>query len=205
MPRKEKLQPTPDFPEETQHLQEISLLLSAALQDAQQSVGQIDQEYAQTKQYMVRNRSDIDPRELFQGEQALRQMNYTGAFAVAQRDRILRLQDSPYFARIDFREQGSRRDVPFYIGPFSFRYEKALYIVDWRAPVASMFYDYETGPASYLAPQGAILGELTRKRQFKIKNGQMEYAFENEINIQDEVLQRELSQTSDQKMKSIIF
>ncbi|HWQ61437.1 MAG TPA: 3'-5' exonuclease, partial [Negativicutes bacterium] len=71
-------------------------------------------------------------------------------------------------------------------------------------PVASMFYDCEVGLAGYDAPEGRFGGELTRKRQFKIRNGEMEYALESSVHIQDDVLQRELSHTSDEKMKAII-
>lgn len=67
-----------------------------------------------------------------------------------------------------------------------------------------MFYDYEIGKAGYDAPIGWVDGEITRKRQFKIKNGKLEYALESSINIQDDILQKELSHTSDEKMKSII-
>ena len=66
-----------------------------------------------------------------------------------------------------------------------------------------MFYDCEVGEAGFLAPAGWTAGELTRKRQFKIRNGIMEYALESSANVQDDVLQRELSHTSDEKMKSI--
>ena len=37
-----------------------------------------------------------------------------------------------------------------------------------------------------------------------IKNGEMEYALESKSTVQDDVLQRELAHTSDEKMKSII-
>lgn len=67
-----------------------------------------------------------------------------------------------------------------------------------------MFYDCEIGPAGYIAPVGKVEGELTRKRQFKIKNGIMEYALESSVVIRDDLLQQELSHTSDEKMKSII-
>ena len=67
-----------------------------------------------------------------------------------------------------------------------------------------MFYDHAVEPAAYIAPMGKIAGELTRKRQFKIKNGVMEYALESSVNIQDNILQQELSHTSDEKMKSIL-
>ena len=55
-----------------------------------------------------------------------------------------------------------------------------------------------------MATIGRIEGKLTRKRQFKIKDGKLEYALESSVNIQDDILQRELSHTSDEKMKSII-
>ncbi|OJT86876.1 hypothetical protein BM533_12745, partial [Clostridioides difficile] len=60
-------------------------------------------------------------------------------------------------------------------------------------------YDYEIGKAGYDAPIGWVDGEITRKRQFKIKNGKLEYALESSINIQDDILQKELSHTSDEK------
>lgn len=79
-----------------------------------------------------------------------------------------------------------------------------MLIFDWRTPIASMFYDCEIGPAGYDAPVGRVEGLLSRKRQFKIRHGMMEYALESAVNIQDDILQRELSHTSDEKMKSII-
>ena len=82
------------------------------------------------------------------------------------------------------------------------RHEKLIF--DWRAPVSGIFYDYETGRAGFEAPVGRIEGELTRKRQFKIQNGTMEYAIESSANVQDEILQKELAHTSDEKMKSMI-
>lgn len=56
-------------------------------------------------------------------------------------------------------------------------------IFDWRAPISEMFYDYDIGRAGFEAPVGWIEGELTRKRQFKIQNGIMEYAIESSTNI----------------------
>lgn len=91
-----------------------------------------------------------------------------------------------------------------YIGRFSFRHGYELLILDWRAPISGMFYDYEIGPAGFDAPSGRIEGYLAKKRQFGIKNGVLEYALETSANIQDDVLQKELSHTSSEKMKTII-
>ncbi|MBW6514905.1 MAG: UvrD-helicase domain-containing protein, partial [Candidatus Syntrophosphaera sp.] len=43
-------------------------------------------------------------------------------------------------------------------------------VYDWRAPISSMFYDFETGPARYQAPAGEVAGQVTLKRQMRIKN-----------------------------------
>lgn len=156
------------------------------------------------KMYMVKNRGEIDPHEMFQNEQGLKQIDNYGAFMVKVRGKINKIKDSPYFARIDFRLKDMDDESKYYIGRFAFDYEDELIILDWRSPIASMFYDYEIGKAGYDAPIGWVDGEITRKRQFKIKNGKLEYALESSINIQDDILQKELSHTSDEKMKSII-
>ncbi|MCM1567401.1 MAG: AAA family ATPase [Dehalobacter sp.] len=195
---------TPAFPDEIAHLEDIRGKLDKAIKQAHDSVGHIGEEYMDVKRYMVEHRGEIDPHEMFQNEMALKRIDKRGAAASAIRDKLVKLLDSPYFARIDFRETSKVTPAAFYIGRFSFSHANELHISDWRSPVASMFYDCEVGPAGYDAPDGRIDGELTRKRQFKIKNGLMEYALESSVNIQDDLLQRELSHTSDEKMKSII-
>lgn len=192
------------FPDEIIHLSEINIKLDDALRNADADVDRIDNEYMDLKRYMVQNRGEIDPHEMFQSELALNRIDNTGAFTVGVRDKVAKLKESPYFARIDFLTKDNRTATKHYIGRFAFIHENELLICDWRSPVASMFYDCEVGPAGYNAPVGKIEGELTRKRQFKIKDGKLEYALESSVNIQDDILQQELSNTSDEKMKSII-
>jgi len=84
---------------------------------------------------------------------------------------LARLKDSPYFGRIDFIEEGSEETEPIYIGIASLmdEAEEDFLIYDWRAPIASMYYDYSPGPARYETLDGTIRGEMTLKRQFIIK------------------------------------
>ncbi|PBI43207.1 helicase [Clostridioides difficile] len=192
------------FPDEIAHLIEINNKLDNAFKKAENLVDKLDKDYMDTKMYMVKNRGEIDPHEMFQNEQGLKQIDNYGAFMVKVREKINKIKDSPYFARIDFRLEDMDDESKYYIGRFAFDYEDELIILDWRSPIASMFYDYEIGKAGYDAPIGWVDGEITRKRQFKIKNGKLEYALESSINIQDGILQKELSHTSDEKMKSII-
>ncbi len=192
------------FPDEIVHLIDINNKIEDAFNKAENLVGKLERDYMEAKIYMVKNRGEIDPHEMFQNEQSLKQIDNYGAFMVKVRDKIDKIKDSPYFARIDFRLKDVDDEYKYYIGRFAFDYEDELLILDWRSPIASMFYDYEIGVAGYDAPIGWVDGEITRKRQFKIKNGKLEYALESSINIQDDILQKELSHTSDEKMKSII-
>ena len=80
----------------------------------------------------------------------------------------------------------------------------APYVFDWRAPVSSLFYDYDKGPAQFKAPSGVICGEIVKKKQFKIKNGTIVYVLENDMNIDDEILQQALCEHADASLKSIV-
>ena len=79
--------------------------------------------------------------------------------------------NSPYFARLDFKEDDEEADS-FYIGLSTIedRDNFDIYVFDWRSPVANMFYDFESGPAYYDAPQRRVTGEIEFTRQYNIKN-----------------------------------
>lgn len=116
-----------------------------------------------------------------------------------------KMLESPYFGRIDFVEENESTNEKCYIGLSNLIDEDYDFLVyDWRAPISSMFYDYETGQASYECPEGLISGEITSKRQYKINNGKIEYMFDSNLSIEDEVLQELLSKNSDDKMKGIV-
>ncbi|RZJ61131.1 MAG: helicase [Hymenobacter sp.] len=62
----------------------------------------------------------------------------------------------------------------------------------------------EMGEAAYATPSGSIRGTIDRKRQYRIRDGQLEFMLENDVNIHDDVLQRELARSSDDKLKNIV-
>lgn len=132
--------------------------------------------------------------------------------AVAQRadDRairtLMRMQRSPYFARIDFRADGEKEAEKIYIGRATLmeRETFTLYVYDWRTPIASVFYRYGTGPASYTAPAGDITGEVTLKRQYEIRDGELIYYFDADVQVNDAFLRELLSRPASAAMKSIV-
>lgn len=116
-----------------------------------------------------------------------------------------RILSSPYFGRIDFLEDGEEKSEKYYIGLSNLiNADYNFLIYDWRAPISSMFYDYEIGKANYQCPEGIIEGKLTLKRQYKINNGRIEYMFDSNLKIDDEILQDILSKSTDSKMKAIV-
>jgi DNA helicase-2/ATP-dependent DNA helicase PcrA len=191
--------------EEREYLEQIREKLLLAIKRADEGVKQFSEELRQNKEYIHEHQSGMDEADMVAAEQSINRMAFSGEGAVARKRRLLKLIDSPYFGRIDFIPTANREEV-VYIGIYTFfdELERANLVHDWRAPISSMFYDYELGQASYETPSGKISGEITRKRQYKIKEGKMEFMIENAVNIHDEVLQQELSKSADDKMKNIV-
>ncbi len=119
---------------------------------------------------------------------------------------LRRMQESPYFGRIDFIEQGVSTQEQIYIGVSSLMDAEGedFLIYDWRSPIASVYYDYEPGPAKYVTPGGIIEGELEKKWQYLIRNGILQAMFDTSITIGDEILQQVLGKGSDKHMHSIV-
>ncbi len=120
--------------------------------------------------------------------------------------KIEKLKKSPYFGRFDFIKEKKSEAKKIYLGIYNFynNKDKEPLIYDWRAPISSMFYNFELGKAQYEAPIGKINGKLILKRQFRIRDEKMEYMLESSVNIMDDVLQKELSRSSDEEMKNIV-
>jgi DNA helicase-2/ATP-dependent DNA helicase PcrA len=191
--------------QEREYLEEIKEKLMLNLKRVDERVKEYSEELRQNKQYIHEHQSGLDEADLVAADQSINRIASTGENAVVIRKKIHKLLVSPYFGRIDF-SAGPANPIPIYIGIHSFADDitrKGL-IFDWRAPVSSMFYDYELGPAEYQTPSGRVKGEMSLKRQYRIRDGRMEFMIENSLNIHDEVLQKELSKSSDDRMKTIV-
>ncbi|WP_410769446.1 RNA polymerase recycling motor HelD [Fontibacillus sp. BL9] len=119
---------------------------------------------------------------------------------------LRRMQENPYFGRIDFAEDGVPGIERIYIGVSSLMNPSGddFLIYDWRAPVSSVYYDYAPGPAEYVTHGGKIRGELKQKWQYLIRSGEIKSMFDTSLTIGDEVLQQVLGQSADKHMRSIV-
>lgn len=114
-----------------------------------------------------------------------------------------RMKESPYFARIDFREDEAPETL--YIGIASlYQKDSSPLIVDWRAPIANLYYEGEIGPAYYETQDGKIDVELLLKRQYKIEHGELLFYYDADQVIGDDFLLDILSEDSNDHMKNIV-
>ncbi|MEX0780824.1 MAG: UvrD-helicase domain-containing protein [Balneolales bacterium] len=192
--------------EERQYLETIIDKLDDALDEIDKNVNRYVKELQEQKTFLWENKNGMDAAEKGSFRQSISSKAITGEAAVALKARLRKLMISPYFGRIDFVEDGTEDPAPVYIGIHSF-FDEANndnLIHDWRAPVSGMFYDYELGKAAFESPSGEKTGDIVRKRQYRIQNGEMEFMLESEMQIRDDVLQKELSRAADDKMKNIV-
>lgn len=165
-------------------------------------------EIDQMQEYFWDNYTEMDEYgyEYYDNQQALLQQVNANQNTLSMKHRLESMMDSPFFGRVDFLYDGDEEPESFYIGIANFAEDTGMrpLIYDWRAPVSSLFYDYDRGYASYEAPAGTITGEVTSKGQYKIKGGKIIYAFESDMLIDDEILKQELGGNGDVQLKSII-
>ncbi|WP_231512494.1 MULTISPECIES: RNA polymerase recycling motor HelD [unclassified Bacillus (in: firmicutes)] len=119
---------------------------------------------------------------------------------------LKRILDAPYFARIDYQMKGKSQKDVYYLGKTSL-YEKDTQkpiIVDWRSPIANVYYDGRLGEVAYEVNEETIEGYLSLKRQFKIEKGKLLHFQDIDLTTTDELLQQSLAGKADQRLTEII-
>jgi len=192
--------------QEKEYLKQIISFLKKVIGNTDASVKDHVDTLAEYKDYIWSNK-DIDPHEIRSMRESILNHFALGESVINKRKRLTKILAIPYFGRIDFLEKKENsKVVPTYIGIHTF-YDpesRATLIHDWRAPVSSMFYDHELGEAGYRSPSGEIKGEISLKRQYRIRGGKMEFMIESALTVHDDILQKELSSNADDKMKNIV-
>jgi len=119
---------------------------------------------------------------------------------------LRRMQEVPYFGRIDFVEEGTSVAERIYIGISTLMDSSGenILIYDWRSPVSSIYYDYPPGPAEYATPGGVIRGMLEKKWQYIIRGGVIQSMFDTSLTIGDEILQQVLGKVTSKHMHNIV-
>jgi DNA helicase-2/ATP-dependent DNA helicase PcrA len=192
----------------SEYLAFVTDLLQKRIEEVSGKIQEVQKDIENMHDYYWENYTEMDQYgyEDFDNQQALlTQVNANKANLKMYR-RMKRMLDAPFFGSVDFVYEGEDEPEIFYIGlgNFSEKTGRVPLIYDWRAPVSSLFYDYDRGEASYEAPGGRMEGEIRSKWQYKIREGRMVYEFESDTKIDDDILRQELGANSDTQLKNIV-
>lgn len=126
--------------------------------------------------------------------------------AESELERLASVIGKPYFSRINFTSSGDTNEEILYIGKASLfdRVNQIPIIVDWRSPIANVYYDGRLGDVTYDAYGETQSGYLSLKRQYEIENGFLKEIRDIDLTTHDELLQKSLSGKADNRLTEIV-
>lgn len=180
-------------------------IIARQLKEAHEDTQRIEQSYGDATKVNI---TEIDDR--METNAAVQQQKMMVARAVEnetilehEQTRLTRLVSNPYFGRIDIQDVDGPDTL--YIGTGTFQDEDNQFLIyDWRAPIASVYYNGTLGPVTYDTPVGQRQVDLTKKRQFMIQQGVITNMFDTSETVGDEILQAVLGAQSDDYMQNIV-
>lgn len=197
---------------EQQHVKQTIALISIEQQlikhKQHQLSGKMQAELKEVANHQIRGGSDESfyesAVEYRQHEQELLLKYHTAESQEKRLKALATMQGNPYFARIDFTE-GQENKETLYLGIASLRDKnQETIVIDWRAPIANLYYEGELGPAFYETDHDRYEVELLLKRQFKIQDGNLLSMVDTSEVINDEFLLEILDEASSSQMKNIV-
>lgn len=192
--------------EEEKHLLYVQGSIELQLNEVEEILEKNKKKIQEDKKYLTENFNDMDSQEILSNKMSISGDIDSYEFSDRRHLQLSKLLENTYFGRINFIYDGEDEEEAIYIGLgglFSNDQSQVL-VYDWRAPISSMYYDNDLGPAEYEAPMGMIKGLIMGKRQYKVRKGILEYVIDTDIRVYDEVLQKELSSNGSVKMRNIV-
>lgn len=131
----------------------------------------------------------------------------------AELEALRRANEEPYFGRIEFEPDDQPTVSSLAIGKRGIQEENGdLLVIDWRAPIASLFYSFsgQTDRARYECPDGEVEGTVHLKRNVVIRQGELlrvvdSYVRGSEnLSVADEFLLYRLSESKDHRLRDIV-
>lgn len=184
--------------EETHTLAEILTIADENLNKTKESVQELaDELHELTEVYDVADKEGL-----------AQWFNTDARFKQASQE-LLRTQRSrkkPYFGRIDFMDMELQKQECYYIGKCVIARDKAKpRVIDWRAPIASVYYEKSLGPCTYsVKGEGAFEIDLSRKRTYEIENDQLKDFYDSDVVANDELLTKYLARNKRAVLGEII-
>ena len=118
--------------------------------------------------------------------------------------RVQVLLRAPYFAKITVQIGKNPKARDIYLGTAGMMDEKCKnFIVDWRSPVAEVYYNQSTGKTTYKVDNRTITANLKLRRQFDITQDKLNAYFDTTVAIEDPLLLKTLSSAKGNVMHDI--
>ncbi|MFZ7944823.1 RNA polymerase recycling motor HelD [Neobacillus sp. 19] len=162
------------------------------------------------KEFFVENMkqalADLDPQDSSTSYTDLLANARFLELAESELKRLESVVGKPYFSRIDFTSNSTNTEEVLYIGKVSLfdRVTQQPIIVDWRSPIANVYYDGRLGDVSYEAYGETQTGFLSLKRQYEIVDGLLKDIRDIDLTTHDELLQKSLSGKADNRLTEIV-
>lgn len=130
--------------------------------------------------------------------------NITQSVDAEKLNNIRLLLKQPYFAKIALQFKAGEDPKELYIGTAGVSDEaRRRLVVDWRSPVAEVYYNQDDGPTAYEANGRTIEVDLKLRRQFDIHENKLSAYFDTKVAIQDSLLRASLSKRRTARMQAI--
>lgn len=188
----------PDYKNELDRLIFTRLYIDQALTASKESAGSAREHLKEAYETLDSLDSSLSYMNLLTGASLLQ-------MSTDQTKRLESVYDKPYFARIDYQKKDETKEV-LYIGKASLHNpeNQSQIIVDWRSPIANVYYDGRLGEVEYEANGETTQGYLSLKRQYQIEKGELLNISDVDLTTTDELLQQSLSGTADNRLTEIV-
>lgn len=200
------------FEAEQEHLSTTYAKLQSIERSLQEQLASIFSEVASEKDLITDELNfdfdaDIHVETMAELEAVNRIIDTYNIAADVTTERLHRAQlllKQPYFAKVTLQFKPGSEPKDVYIGNVGMTDDDCRhFIVDWRSPIAEVYYNQDNGKTSYEANGRTIDCELKLRRQFDIERDQLKALFDTTIAIQDEMLLAALAQNRSSRLSAI--
>lgn len=193
-----------EWKEEKRHLEECKTLINSNIAEYEK---QFAQRHRQTKALFDEVQSgNVELYDQMMASKSLEEHSY---------NQLMKNQaalEKPYFGRIDYRNLDEKLFESVYIGKHGVLRDKInIAVVDWRAPISTVYYENELGKGTYSIPDSTTDEkdreykiDLSLKRTYDIEKGTLQGFYDSDVAANDELLVKYLSKNRDAVLGDII-
>ena len=191
---------------ERKYFEDVKALTQEIIDENTSRIQEIEKENQELRLHMLDNieldmdLGDVDISGIVLGER-MRINAEVEAECIRQNQRLEKVKHTPFFAKIAVQDAHTEN---FYIGLQNIKRNTNIFVVDWRAPICSLYYYGSLGPTHYTVNGKDIKTNLTLKRQFEIEQGNILSYFDADEKVNDNLLLNILSQKTSAYMQNIV-